>query len=60
MDFNLFNLLWIFIIISTLIPVLQKRLLEANRRRVMRQLEKKRNSRLITLIHRQEVSASWE
>jgi ClpP class serine protease len=55
MNFSLFDLFWIFIIISTLLPALQKRLLEANRQRVMRQLEKKRNSRLITLIHRQEV-----
>ena len=55
MDFSPFDLLWIFIIISTLIPVLQKRLLDAKRQRVMRQLEKKRDSRLITLIHRQEV-----
>ena len=55
MNFSLFDLFWIFIIISSLLPALQKRLLEANRQRVMRQLEKKRNSRLITLIHRQEV-----
>jgi ClpP class serine protease len=55
MNFNLFDLFWIFIIVSSLIPALQKRLLEASRRRVMRQLEKKRNSRLITLIHRQEM-----
>jgi len=32
-------------------------MLETNRQRVMRQLEKKRNSRLITLIHRQETMA---
>lgn len=55
MNFSLFDLFWIFIIISSLIPALQKKLLEGNRHRVMRQLEKKRNSRLITLIHRQEV-----
>ncbi len=55
MDFNLFDLFWVFLIVSTLIPVLQKRLLDAKRQRVMRQLEKKRDSRLITLIHRQEV-----
>ncbi len=55
MNFSLFDLFWIFIIISSLLPALQKRMLETNRRRVMRQLEKKRNSRLITLIHRQEV-----
>jgi ClpP class serine protease len=55
MNFDLFDLFWIFIIVSSLIPALQKRLLETNRQRVMRQLEKKRNSRLITLIHRQEM-----
>ena len=55
MDFNLFNLFWIFLIISSLLPALQKRMLEAARQRMMRQLEKKRGSRVITLIHRQEI-----
>jgi ClpP class serine protease len=55
MDFSLFDLFWVFLIVSSLLPVLQKRLLDAKRHRVMQQLEKKRDSRLITLIHRQEV-----
>ena len=55
MEFNLINLFWIFLIISSLLPALQKRLLQAARQRTMRQLEKKRGSRVISLIHRQEI-----
>ncbi|GAB4567393.1 MAG: ATP-dependent Clp protease proteolytic subunit [Anaerolineae bacterium] len=52
MDF--FSILWLFIILSSLQPVLRQRFLEATRQRVIRSIEKKRGSRVITLIHRQE------
>jgi ClpP class serine protease len=52
MDFTL--LLLIFLIISALQPVIRQRLLESNRTKLLRLLEARRNSRLITLIHRQE------
>lgn len=52
MDF--LNLIWVFLIISSLQPVIRQRLLEAARRRVLRELEIKRNSRAIVMIHRQE------
>jgi ClpP class serine protease len=52
MDFTL--LLLIFLIISALQPVIRQRLLEANRTKLLRLLEARRSSRLITLIHRQE------
>ncbi|NOZ29551.1 MAG: hypothetical protein GXP39_16060 [Chloroflexi bacterium] len=52
MDF--FSILWIFIILSSLQPVLHQRYIEAMRQRVIRSIEKKRGSRVITMLHRQE------
>ncbi|RME48003.1 MAG: hypothetical protein D6791_04445 [Chloroflexi bacterium] len=52
MDF--FSILWLFLILSSLQPVLRQRYLEAMRQRVIRRLEQKRNSRVITMLHRQE------
>lgn len=52
MDF--LSILWIFLIIASLQPVIRQRLLESARRRVLRELEIKRNSRAIVMIHRQE------
>jgi len=54
MDVGILDLFWIFLAVSSLTPMLRKRYLDAARQRIMRQFEKKRNSRLITLIHRQE------
>ncbi len=51
---TVFDFLWIFLILTSLSPMVRQRLLEIERHRLMRQLEKKRGSRLITLIHRQE------
>ncbi|MBI1366820.1 MAG: hypothetical protein GC153_12805 [Alphaproteobacteria bacterium] len=45
---------WLFFIISALQPVLQRRYLEAMRTRKIAQIEKRRGSRVILLIHRQE------
>ena len=55
MDF--INILWIFLIISSLQPIIRQRMLEAARRRSLRALEESRSSRAITLIHRQETLA---
>ena len=52
MDF--LSLLWIFFIISSLQPVLRQWLLRSSRLRMLQQIEKGRNSRVILLIHRQE------
>jgi ClpP class serine protease len=52
MDFTL--LLMLFLIVSSLQPVIRQRLLEANRTKMLRSLEVKRGSRVIALIHRQE------
>jgi ClpP class serine protease len=51
---HLWNLFWIFIVIVTLMPLLQRWTMKTRRLRLIRDLEKKRNSRVITLIHRQE------
>lgn len=48
------QLFWLFFIVSALQPVLQRRYLEAMRTRKIAQIEKKRGSRVILLIHRQE------
>jgi len=54
MQIDFFSLLWIFFIIMTLVPAINRRLINMSRQRLMRAIEKKRGSRLITLIHRQE------
>ena len=51
------QLFWVFIIISFISPMIRQRLLESARLRIMNQLEKKRGSRVIALIHRQEQMA---
>ncbi|MBC7258108.1 MAG: ATP-dependent Clp protease proteolytic subunit [Chloroflexi bacterium] len=51
---SLFDFFWIFLIISSLTPLLRQRMLDAARVRTMRKLEVKRKSRVIALIHRQE------
>ncbi|MEZ0321410.1 MAG: hypothetical protein ABWJ63_05750 [Thermus sp.] len=47
-------LFWIFLIFTFLSPYLQRQALEAARTRQILSLERKRGSRVITLIHRQE------
>jgi len=51
---SIFDLFWIFFIISALQPAIRKKMLETSRVRTLRRLEQKRNSRAIALIHRQE------
>ena len=52
MDFM--TVFWIFLMLSALQPVLKQRLLESARQKLIAALEKKRGSRLIVLVHRQE------
>lgn len=49
-----FAIIWIFFILSALIPLYRQRRIQLERYRLIRQLEKERKSRVITLIHRQE------
>jgi ClpP class serine protease len=51
---DIMNIFWILIMIQIFIPLIQKRILMAKRLSTMRTIEKKRNSRVITMIHRQE------
>jgi ClpP class serine protease len=48
------NLIWIFFILSALLPALQRRWLDSARLNKFKELEGKRKTRVITLIHRQE------
>jgi len=48
------NLFWIFLVVAALAPLVQQKMIEAARIRLMRKLEEKRSSRVIALIHRQE------
>jgi ClpP class serine protease len=51
---NIWNFFWLFIILISVLPILQQKVMQAKRYGLIRRLEKKRNSRVITLIHRQE------
>lgn len=48
------EIFWLFVILSSLQPVIRQRLLEAQRLRALRGFEERRKSRVISLIHRQE------
>lgn len=51
---SLWSLFWVFLIIVSLLPALQRKVLDNKRLSLMRRLEIKRQSRVISLIHRQE------
>jgi ClpP class serine protease len=46
--------IWLFFILSSLQPVVQRQLLAASRRRMLTAMARKREATVITLIHRQE------
>ena len=48
------DLMWMFFLFSALQPVLKQKFLEASRQRLIARIERKRNSRVILLVHRQE------
>lgn len=48
------DIFWLFFMFSALQPVLRQRMLEAMRMRKIASLERKRSSRVILLVHRQE------
>lgn len=54
---DLLNLFWVFIVLTTVLPMVQKWLLERARLGAIRELERARGSRVVTLIHRQESMA---
>ncbi len=57
MKVSFFDLFWVFLILIGLQPVLRQWSMTARRTRLMRTLEKRRKSRVIALIHRQETMA---
>jgi ClpP class serine protease len=48
------DVIWFFFMFSALQPVLRQRFLEASRQRLIAAIERRRNSRVILLVHRQE------
>lgn len=54
MNFNFFDLFWIFLVFSSLQPWWQKRQMEIRRVQTLQTFEQQRRSRVILLIHRQE------
>jgi ClpP class serine protease len=48
------NILWIVLLAGALLPVIRQRMVDSARYRLIRSLEEKRGSRVISLIHRQE------
>ncbi len=52
--FNISDLFWIFFIFSVIQPLLARQFQQAARVRIFQQLERKRGSRVIALIHREE------
>ncbi|OIO87866.1 MAG: hypothetical protein COW32_10180 [Candidatus Aquicultor secundus] len=54
MKISISDLIWLLFIISFIVPILQRRLLDMRRIQFLHKIEEDRKSRLITLIHRQE------
>ena len=54
MQIDLFSIVWIFLIIIIILPMLKQRGIINKRIQKIREIEVKRSSRLIALIHRQE------
>ncbi len=51
---DILGIFWLFIILASLQPVLQRRFLEISRARALSRLASERGSTVVTLIHRQE------
>ncbi|HBC94562.1 MAG TPA: hypothetical protein DCZ10_17110 [Pelotomaculum sp.] len=54
MQFNFSQVFWIIFLVLTFLPIIKQQRLEIMRMKLIRQVEARRRSRLITLIHRQE------
>lgn len=54
MNFSLLDLLWIFILLAAVQPVISRRMMDAMRQRKIAAIEKKRGSRVIVMVYRQE------
>jgi len=49
-----FSIIWLLFILSALVPLFKQRRIQLERFRLIREIEKSRKSRVITIIHRQE------
>lgn len=54
-NINIIDILWIFFLVSVFVPLIQRRMLLLKRQAVMHNIEVKRKSRVISMIHRQEI-----
>ncbi len=54
MNINIIQILWVLIFIAALLPVLKQRRVNDARVKILRSIQSKRGSQVITLIHRQE------
>ena len=54
MQFSIFDIIWLFFLFSTLVPLLQHKYLEVQRYMTIKKIEDQRKSRVIVMIHRQE------
>ena len=51
---NFTDIFWIFLVVALVLPILQRKFLESRRLGAMRAIEKRRKSRVIAMVHRQE------
>src|SRR6476646_7165131 len=54
MSMSIGDIFWLFFMFTALQPVLQQRMMDAMQKRKIAQVERRRNSRVILLVHRQE------
>ena len=55
MQFSLFDILWVILAVFILMPFLRQYMIQSRRFKLIEKLENRRRSRVITLIHRQEM-----
>jgi len=54
MNIGIIEIIWLLLLVSIIVPMFQKRLLDMRRLQHLHNIEENRKTRLITLIHRQE------
>ena len=53
----MWKIFWVFLMFAMLMPLIKKKLLDIARLKLIQRMEKRRGSRIITMIHRQEAMA---
>ena len=54
MEIGIFDLFWVFFLLIFIIPLVKRKIIDSSRAAMLRRIERKRRSRVITMIHRQE------